>query len=490
MNDQRDLTLILKSRFPLVVIKTHEEQRVFGLLERIANLESWALFGWSVVEGLRRVGIGQRMVQTNELRECLKHIEATPQNGIYVLFDAHKYLEDPINVRLIKEVALNYAKTSRTLVFVSHELRLPEEVGRFAAHFELSVPDMNGLRTLMKEEAQLWQKQQGEPARGQQETLDALLRCLVGLPLEDARRLIRQALHDDGVISASDVTRIGRQKLEMLGEDGVLTLEPDSARLHDVAGLGRLKRWLELRRQPFLDLDNTTGLDVPKGVLMLGVQGSGKSLAAKATAGAWGVPLLRLDFAALYNKYHGETERNLRQSLKTAEAMAPCVLWIDELEKGLAADSGDDGLSKRVLGALLTWMSERESRVFLAATANDVSALPPELLRKGRFDEIFFVDLPDAETRKEVFLIHLRRRKLDPQGFDLDACVSASEGFAGAEIEQAIVAAKYESHASQKPLDTQMLVDELKRTKPLSVVMAERVTALREWAKDRTVPAC
>ena len=489
MNDQRDLTVILKSRFPLVVIETHEETRVFALLERIANLEAWALFGWSVVEGMRRVGLGQRMSQTNELRDALRHIEATQQNGIYTLFDAHKYLEDPINIRLIKEIAQGYGRTARTLVFVSHELSLPSEVTRFAARFQLAVPDMSGLRQLLREEAEMWQKQQGEPARGQPETLESLLRYLVGLPLEDARRLIRQSLHDDGVISPTDVARIGRLKLEMLG-DGVLSLEPDSARLHDVAGLGRLKRWLELRRAPFLDVENKSGLDVPKGVLMLGVQGGGKSLAAKATAGAWGVPLLRLDFAALYNKYHGETERNLRQAFKTAEAMAPCVLWIDEIEKGLAADSSDDGLSRRVLGTLLTWMAERETRVFLAATANDVSALPPELLRKGRFDEIFFVDLPDAETRKEVFLIHLRRRKLDPQSFDLDALIGASEGFSGAEIEQAIVAAKYESHAQNKPIDTLLIVAELHRTKPLSVIMAERVTALRDWARDRTVPAC
>lgn len=489
MNDERDLTLVLKSRFPLVVIETHEEERVFALLEKISNLQSWALFGWSVVEGLKRTGIGARMAITNELRDCLKHIEATPQNGVYALFDAHKFLDDPINIRLIKQIAQGYVKTARTIVFISHQLDLPAEINRFAAHFQLAVPDMNGLRKLMKEEVELYQKQAGQPARGQQDTLDALLRCLVGLPIDDARRLIRQALQDDGVISPEDVARVERQKMEMLGDDGVLELEPDTARLEDIAGLAKLKRWLELRRKPFLDLENSAGLEAPKGVLMLGVQGSGKSLAAKATAGAWGVPLLRLDFGALYNKFHGETERNLRQALKTAEAMAPCVLWLDEIEKGLAADSGDDGLSRRVLGTLLTWMTEREARVFLAATANDVSALPPELLRKGRFDEIFFVDLPDAETRKEIFNIHLRRRKLDPQQFDLARLVQVSEGFSGAEIEQAIVAAHYEAHASAKPIDTQLVVDEIGRTRPLSVLMAERVAQLREWARDRTVPA-
>jgi SpoVK/Ycf46/Vps4 family AAA+-type ATPase len=220
------------------------------------------------------------------------------------------------------------------------------------------------------------------------------------------------------------------------------------------------------------------------------VQGSGKSLAAKAVAGSWNVPLLRLDFATLYNKYYGETERNLRQALKAAEAMAPCVLWIDEIEKGLAVDDGaDGGLSRRVLGTLLTWMAERDARVFLAATANDVSRLPPELLRKGRFDEIFFVDLPDAPTREEIFRIHLGRRKLAPAAFDVLALAAAADGFSGAEIEQAVVAAAYEAHAAKRPLDTALVAEELARTRPLSVVMAERVAELRAWAAGRTVPA-
>jgi SpoVK/Ycf46/Vps4 family AAA+-type ATPase len=220
------------------------------------------------------------------------------------------------------------------------------------------------------------------------------------------------------------------------------------------------------------------------------VQGSGKSLAAKAVAGSWNVPLLRLDFATLYNKYYGETERNLRQALKAAEAMAPCVLWIDEIEKGLAVDDGaDGGLSRRVLGTLLTWMAERDARVFLAATANDVSRLPPELLRKGRFDEIFFVDLPDAPTREEIFRIHLGRRKLAPEAFDVRALAAAADGFSGAEIEQAVVAAGYEAHAAKRPLDTALVAEELARTRPLSVVMAERVAELRAWAAGRTVPA-
>jgi SpoVK/Ycf46/Vps4 family AAA+-type ATPase len=220
------------------------------------------------------------------------------------------------------------------------------------------------------------------------------------------------------------------------------------------------------------------------------VQGSGKSLVAKAVAGGWGLPLLRLDFGALYNKYYGETERNLRESLKAAEAMAPCVLWMDEIEKGLAPDDGGDGgVSRRVLGTLLTWMTERKKRIFLAATANDISALPPELLRKGRFDEIFFVDLPEAEVRGDIFRIHLKRRGLDPDRFDVPTLSAKADGFSGAEIEQTIVSALYEAGAQSVPLAATHVVAEIERTRPLSVVMAERIAALREWAAGRTVAA-
>jgi SpoVK/Ycf46/Vps4 family AAA+-type ATPase len=227
--------------------------------------------------------------------------------------------------------------------------------------------------------------------------------------------------------------------------------------------LGNLKNWLERRRRIFCGEGGAAGLDVPKGILLLGVQGGGKSLAAKAVAGAWSVPLLALDFGALYNKFFGETERNLREALAAAEAMAPCVLWIDEIEKGIGGDhsgTSDGGVSRRVLGTLLTWMAERKTRVFLVATANDIAQLPPELVRKGRFDEIFFVDLP-----------------------------AATEGFSGAEIEQAVVAGLYEAHAAQTPMDMATLQREIGTTRPLSVTMAERIDALRAWAADRTVPA-
>ncbi len=489
-NDLHDLTLTLQSRFPIVVIHTHEEPRARALLERIANLEDWPYYTWSVTDGLRRHRFNEVSFKTNELSDALKHIAKTQHMAVYALLDAQPYLSDPVNQRLIKQLALDYNKIARTLVLIGPDIDLPADLKRLSANFSLSLPGIEQTRKIIKEEIQLYLHQSpGQPLRGEPEVAQLLVQHLAGLSEEDVRRLTRQSIRDDGMLTRSDIARILRYKQESRETGGVLTLELDCGSFADVGGLKNLKRWLELRRNAFIQ--PSPNLAPPKGILLLGVQGSGKSLAAKAVAGSWGLPLLRLDFGALYNKYHGETERNLRESLKAAEAMAPCVLWMDEIEKGLAADdsAGDGGVSRRVLGTLLTWMTEHSARVFLAATANDISILPPELLRKGRFDEIFFVDLPDAPTREEIFRIHLKRRELPPESFDLAVLAQKADGFSGAEIEQAVLSAQYEAASRNEAIKQGDIEGELQRTRPLSVVMAEKVAALREWAASRTVPA-
>ncbi len=278
-------------------------------------------------------------------------------------------------------------------------------------------------------------------------------------------------------------------KYELLNRGGILQFEYDTAKFIDVGGLEKLKHWLTQRKPAFIKKADAAHLDTPKGVLLIGVQGCGKSLAAKATAGIFGLPLLRLDFANLYDKYHGETERNLRESLKTADVMSPCVLWIDEIEKGLAGRGGETGTTQRVLGTFLTWMAQKSSQVFVVATANDISALPPELVRKGRFDEIFFVDLPNSRVRELIAEIHLKSRGQQIDTFDLTQIATATKDFSGAEIEQAVVSALYAAHAQKKSLTTAHVLAEIRRTKPLSVVMAEKIAILRRWAEGRTV-AC
>ena len=490
MNDQHDLEIMVVSRFPIILIETHEELRSLDLLERVCNLRNQAYFTWNVSQGLRRNGRTDRVPETKNAPDLLRHLEATPQNGVYALLDFHPYLQDPICVRLIKNIAQTYHKTERTLVFISHQMNLPPELDRLAARFTLSIPDQKGIRDLLKEEIKLWEVH-NDKVTGQQDAVDALIQHLVGLSAEDARRLIRLALRNDGALTQSDIPLVLKAKHDLFGQSGMVNLELDTAQFADVAGVKNLKRWLTQRKPAFLGLPEAEGLDAPKGIMLLGVQGCGKSLAAKAVAGAWNAPLLHLDFGKLYNKFIGETERNLREALKTADAMAPCILWIDEIEKSLSTESADsdNGSSQRLLGTLLTWMAERKSRVFIVATANDIQALPPELVRKGRLDEIFFVDLPDAVTREDILRIHLAKRKQDPQTFDMSQLALACVGFSGAEIEQAVVSALYEAVAEKQGLSTPLVLAEIGRTRPLSVVMSEKLQALRAWAKDRTVMA-
>jgi SpoVK/Ycf46/Vps4 family AAA+-type ATPase len=369
-------------------------------------------------------------------------------------------------------------------------LTIPPELERSTARFALSVPNREQLKSIVLEEARAWSRRNsGRNVSTRKQLLERLVENLGGLPQRDAKRLARGAIEDDGAITEEDLPAVMEAKFKLLGQDGVLSYEYDTARFAEVGGLERLKTWLRLREPVFAGTLRKPGLDIPKGILLLGVQGCGKSLAAKAVAGSWSVPLLRLDFGTLYNKYHGETERNLREALKQAETMSPCVLWIDEIEKGLSTDGSDSGTSRRVLGTLLTWMAENDERAFLVATANDIESLPPELLRKGRMDEIFFVDLPDRDTRRRIFEIHLEKRELKLDTADVDALADACDGFSGAEIEQVVVSALYTSHARGEPLGTQALDQEIRDTRPLSVVMAERVGALRAWAAQRTVPA-
>lgn len=492
MDEVRELSSIIRARFPIVLIETHEEPRARRLLEQIANLESQALFTWSVADGLVRVLRSERVAQTHNLQDALRHIDQSPQNGIYVMCDAHPFLDNPINVRLIREIALDFSKTARTLVFISPRLELPSELLRLSARFKLTLPNRQRIKELIRTEAQLWQSQSGEALRGDQQILDLLLMHLQGLEEEDVLRLVRQAIRDDGALTRKDLDRVLRFKHEAFGGAGMLCYENEVARFDDIGGLAQLKHWLETRRQAFMSVDEEDYADRPKGVLLLGVQGGGKSLAARAIAGQWGLPLMRLDFASLYTKFHGETERNLRNALEAAEGMAPCVLWIDELEKGLASDSGgesDGGVSRRVLGTLLTWLSGPRKPVFIVATANDISQLPPELIRKGRFDEIFFVDLPIEAARRAIVEIHLKRRKFKPADFDVAGLAAGCDGFAGAEIEQAIVSALFEAKTRGEPFSDAHIRAEMARTRPLSVVMSERIDALRDWARDRAVSA-
>ncbi|BFM05386.1 AAA family ATPase [Halioxenophilus aromaticivorans] len=486
-----DLLVALTAKVPLVVIETDDEKRACEQLLDCAQGLNKPCYQWTVSEGVKTLSKGLRLIEQGQHCEpeaVLRHIKETATAGVYVLCDYHPYLSDnPLLVRLLKDIALNQDVIDHVVVLVSHELPVPPELRGQSLRVRLQLPSEREISAIVGEEARRWAELRGGKASSDRQALQQLVRTVRGLGHQDVRRLVRTAIFDDGVIDHSDIPAVNKAKFELMDMEGVLSFEFAVQPMDEVGGLENLKAWLAQRQAVFTH--HQTSDDLPKGVMLVGVQGAGKSLAAKAVASLWHLPLLRLDFAALYNKFFGETERNLRQSLAQAELMSPCVLWIDEIEKGLATGDSDNGTSKRVLGTLLTWMAERKERVFMVATSNDISRLPPELMRKGRFDEIFFVDLPGEDARRTIFTIHLNRRKISAIDFDLELLVEASDGFSGAEIEQAVVSAAFAARAQEVPLNDQLLLAQVHQTRPLSVVMAEQVTALRGWADGRTVMA-
>ena len=484
----RDLEAIIRSRTPLIAVESNEEPQVVRMVRQIGQRLQIRAYRWTVTEGLQAFDPCDQPPQSVlKSQELLRYIRTEGQNCLFVLLDFHPYLQDAVHMRQLKDIALTYPHHYSTVVLVGYALQVPEELKPYTAYLRLPLPTLDELRGIVIDVAGDWGAENGRrEVQTTDKALDLLVRNLAGLTATDARRLAMKAVQD-GVISESDIPAVLKAKYELLGGDSLLSLEIDTAKFSDIGGMQRLRGWLEMRKSFFLGEDKA--LDPPRGMLLLGVQGCGKSLAAKAAAGIFSVPLLRLDFGVLYNKYYGETERNLRKALETAELMAPCVLWMDEIEKGVAVSAADDdgGVSRRILGALLTWMAEKKKSVFLVATANDIERLPPELIRKGRFDEIFFVDLPSSPQRSEILTIHLRKRNLDPAQFDLPALVAVTDGFSGSEIEQAIVSATYAARAESRDVAQEDLIAEIKQTRPLSVIMSEKVEALRDWASSRTV---
>ena len=493
MDGNHDLELILRSRTPIIIIESLDEARILGLLQAIAMRRSTTsympLFRWTITDGLQRLDISLEPQSVNsEPTDVLKHIRAVSKPGLYVLLDFHPFLDDPVHVRLLKDICIKYQAVEKQIVLVSHKVTVPTELDGFCARFDIALPNEKERTRIVQETVDEYARNNpGSNVQVDPKAHKLLVNNLAGLSYADTRRLARNAIHVDGAITKSDLPQVMQAKYELLNRGGALQFEYDTATFGDVGGLSRLKAWLAQRRPAFRGDKTAAHLDPPKGILLLGIQGCGKSLAAKATAAIFGVPLLRLDFGAIYDKYHGETERKLRESLKTADVMSPCVLWIDEIEKGVAGRGGETGTTQRVLGTFLTWMAEKKSHVFVVATANDISTLPPELVRKGRFDEIFFVDLPTPDIRASILAIHLSSRDQPLGNFDITGIAAAMDGFSGAEIEQAVVAALYAAHAKKQTLNSEHIEIEIEQTKPLSVVLSEKISVMREWAAGRTV---
>jgi SpoVK/Ycf46/Vps4 family AAA+-type ATPase len=492
VNIAHELLTLVRSRYPVVGVETQEEARLEAILTGVAAELGVPLWTWDTAHGLVHRGTGNAMYNTARPEQVLGYLERSAEDGLFLLKDLHHSLGEPAVQRALKSAALSFRQDRRAIFLLAPAFTLPAELEKEVLVVPLALPGPDELRQAVHRSVNGVGGGRSVRIELTPREMEQLVAALSGLTLEEAERAVVQVVIEDRALLPDDITRILELKQKTLLRTTSLEYIAADVDLDQVAGLANLKRWLARRRGAFGSEAREFGLEPPRGILLLGVQGCGKSLVAKAVAGGWRLPLLRLDPGTLYDKFVGESERRLRDALRSAEAMAPAVLWVDEIEKGfpgVGSSDADGGLTRRLFGTFLAWLQERRRPVFVVATANDIAALPPELIRKGRFDEIFFVDLPGPEARVQILRIHLKRRGRDPQDFDLAALAAATEGFSGAEIEQAVVGALYTAFSEAGRLDTDLLRREIAGTRPLSVTMAERVAALREWARERTVPA-
>ncbi len=497
----REIQTLILSYHPIIVIETVEEERVARLLQRAAEEMGMPMFEWSVARGISRKpgtfnapwDVGESSASLEETKEpeaMLKYIHET-QKSIFWLKDLGEHLGDASVARQFREVAHKFSKHRAVMVVTGESVRLPGAVAGDAAHCELKLPDREELARVVKEVGRTLSEKNRVRVELDDRAEQSLVSALCGMTLKQARQVLAYAALEDGQLCAGDVPRILKRKSQMIHEASILEYHPVENLSVAMGGFVGLKRWLTRAKVGFSPAARELRLPAPKGILIVGIQGCGKSLAAKAIARAWQMPLLKLDAGRLYDKYIGESEKNFRQAVTLAESIAPAVLWIDEIEKSFGASSGegDGGLSQRLFGSFLTWLQEKSEQVFVVATANDISRIPPELLRKGRFDEIFFVDLPNAKERASILSIHLQKHRQQPEKLDMAELVQASDGFSGAEMEQAIIAALYEALAQGRSLDTALLVTQIKEMIPLSVSRREDLQRLRAIAKERFLSA-
>lgn len=494
----QQLAHLIRSGVPLIAVETPDEERAIQIINAAVAELSRPLWEWSMTHGLRAVGKSDAVKQPQQAAEkaidALRRVHSAASDAtVYLFKDLGPHCQDALVHRTLRDLIGVFSATKSTLIMVD-ALPAPEEIRRFAVRYEIGWPTAEELKSVVKQTYQRLRREfpRQVTANLSQRDGEQLIQTLRGLTCAQAERVVASAVLDDFALDAGDLPRIVEAKRSLLGTQGCLEAIAVDFAPDDIGGLENLKSWLRARRRGFTRQAAEFGLESPRGLLMLGVPGCGKSLCAKVVAADWRMPLLRLDPGVLYQKFIGESESQLRQALAQAEAMAPCVLWIDEIEKAFAsaaAASADGGLSKRMFGTLLSWMQDHRHPIFIMATANDISALPPELMRKGRFDEVFFVDLPTAEVRAEILGIHLRRRSRKPQAFQLAELAAATEGFTGAELEQVVVSGLFDAFSRDEDLADAHLLEAVQKTRPLSVLNAERIASLRQWAASRCVPA-
>ena len=479
-----EIATLIASRHPVIALESVEEDRVREIVLSAALRVDLPVFEWSVTQGLRPTGQRDQINGlTSAADKMLAHVTGMTVRAVFLTLDLAPHLESPVNRRLTRELVAHLRERGSSLVITGSGIELPQDVEREAVQLRISLPDRDELSAVLDAVSQSMRVPVGQDTRA------AALAALQGLTLNQARQAVAARMVD-GAFTVDDVTHLMDEKVRAISEGGLLEYFPPTDNVARLAGMANLRAWLERADVAATPQAKALNITPPRGILLAGVPGCGKSLAARYIARRWGRPLLKLDAGALYDKYVGESERNLRTALSMAESLAPVVLWIDEIEKGISVGGDDAGaaLGRRMLGTLLTWMQERRSDVFLVATSNDITVLPPEFQRKGRFDEVFFVDLPTTEERAAIFAAQLALRRQDPATYAIPHLAHESADFSGAEIEQAVVAGILRAlHAGRTP-DTSAVLQEVRETVPLARSRPEAIAAVRARARD-FVPA-
>jgi AAA+ superfamily predicted ATPase len=496
MNFDQELETLVRARYPILYVVSAEEARVQQLVVGIAQRRQKKVFEWSFSTGIVPAGTSiqsqkHRNAPTKDPLVALDQVIDQVDPAIFVFKDFHPFLtrNNYAVIRKLKEISLQLKNSFKTIILVSPVLEIPAELEKEITMLNFPLPARDDLAALLDKIIEDVKQFKQVKIDLDEAGRERLLQAALGLTLGEAENVFAKIIVKDERLSGEDVNEVFAEKQQIIRKSGLLEYYATNETFSNVGGLTVLKEWLQKRAVAFTGEARAFGLPAPKGILMLGVQGCGKSLSAKAVSCLWQLPLLRFDMGRMFGSLVGSSEENVRRAISVAESVAPAILWVDEIDKAFAGSQGsgatDGGTTARVFGTFLTWLSEKTAPVFVVATANDISQLPPELMRKGRLDEIFFVDLPSDAERAEIFRIHLARRGRDPQLFDVDALAARSENFSGAEIEQAVISALYDAFYAKIELTTAHVLEALRQTVPLAKTMDEQINRLRSWAEGR-----
>ena len=494
MDAGKEIEVLIRAKYPILYVVSWEERRVEQAVTNVCKSLNRTLYTWSVTQGMRppvprTSGPSGPSALPGEL-EALALVHEAPEYTVFLLKDFHPYMRDNRVIRLLRDLSNRLRGKAQTIILLGPTLSLPTDLEKDVTVLDFPLPEAPEIESTLDKVIAAVKDNPNVDSKLEPSKREQLVKSAQGLTLDEIESTFARTLVEK---KAFDLDVVLEEKKQIIRKSGLLEYYQADEKLKDVGGVDLLKQWLDKRTSSFTDKARDFGLPAPKGILLIGVQGCGKSLIAKSVSAHWGLPLLKLDVGRIFGSLVGQSEENIRRAISVAESVAPCILWADELEKGCAGVGGsgvsDSGTTARVFSTFLTWMQEKTSPVFLIATANQVSALPPEMLRKGRFDEIFFVDLPGDEEREQIFSIHLKKRKRDVDQFNLTALSHATDGFSGAEIEQIVVGALFVAFDKGRDLNQDDLIAEAKAVVPLSVMMREEIDELRTWAQLRTRPA-